>query len=229
LGQIALKGKMRRRACVAMSQIATFETSGGVEFSVAHAGSSGIPRIKGWKPSRPAGVLRDGNDILEGDTTMKITVLRTALAAMVVVGGVGSLHAESEMKNMRHGMGMQPSFEELDADADGKITPEEMAAQMQARFEGADGNGDGALSRDELIARMTERQAERIAAHADHMIERHDTDGDGMISPDEMKAGRDGRMFKRADTDGDGAISKAEFDAMREDMRARHQAKKAKQ
>jgi len=50
-----------------------------------------------------------------------------------------------------------------------------------------------------------------------------------MISPDEMKAGRDGRMFKRADTDGDGAISKAEFDAMREDMRARHQAKKAKQ
>lgn len=160
---------------------------------------------------------------------MKTSVLTPALAAAVLLGGIGLAHAQSDMGKMGHGMRMHLSFEELDADGDGRITPEEMAALMQARFEGADADGDGALSRDELIARMTERQAERIAAHADHMIERHDSDGDGMLNPDEMKSGGDGRMFKRADTDGDGAITKAEFDKMRDEMQSRHQGKKAKQ
>lgn len=160
---------------------------------------------------------------------MKTSVLTPALAVAVLLGGSVLAHAESGSDKMGHGMRMQHSFEDLDADSDGRITPEEMAAHMQARFEGADADGDGALSRDELIARMTERQAERIAAYADHMIERHDSDGDGMLKPDEMKAEGDGRMFKRVDADGDGAITKAEFDKMREEMQSRHQGKKAKQ
>jgi Ca2+-binding EF-hand superfamily protein len=160
---------------------------------------------------------------------MKTSVLTPALAVAVLLGGTVLALAESGPGKMGHGMRMQHSFEELDADADGRITQEEMTAHMQAQFEGADADGDGALSRDELVTRMTERQAERIAAYANHMIERHDSDGDGKLSPDEMKADRGGRMFKRADADGDGAITKAEFDEMREEMQNRHQGKKAKQ
>lgn len=168
---------------------------------------------------------------------MKTSFLTPALAAALLIGGGGLALAEAQMgqmghmgkmEQMGHGMGMQPGFEELDADGDGRITPEEMAAHRQARFEGADSDGDGALSRDELISRMIARQAERMAAYADHMIERHDADGNGLLSPDEMKAGGGGKMFRRADADGDGAISRAEFDEMRAQMQSRHEARKAK-
>ncbi len=146
---------------------------------------------------------------------MHKTVLMVGLTTAILTGGLSVAQADSHMGKMGKGMGMQHSFQELDADADGKITPEEMANHMQARFEGADSDGDGALSKDELVARMTERQAERMAAYADHMIERHDANKDGKLSPDEMQARNNGKMFKKMDTDGDGAISEEEFTEMR--------------
>ncbi|MBD12913.1 EF-hand domain-containing protein [uncultured Roseovarius sp.] len=146
---------------------------------------------------------------------MNKTVLMLGLTTAILAGGLSVAQADSHMGKMGKGMGMHHSFEELDADADGKITPEEMSAHMQARFEGADTDGDGALSKDELIARMTERQAERMAAYADHMIERHDANKDGKLSPDEMKARNKGKMFEMMDADADGAISKEEFTEMR--------------
>lgn len=145
---------------------------------------------------------------------MKNMVLIAGLASTMALGGLSAVEAGNHKGGMKHGgMQMQHSFEELDADGDGKITPEEMAGHMQARFDGADSDGDGALSRDELIARM--------ANYADHMIERHDANADGKLSIDEMRADRQGKMFKRLDTDGDGAISAEEFAKMRE-MRGRH-------
>jgi Ca2+-binding EF-hand superfamily protein len=146
---------------------------------------------------------------------MKNTVLMVGLATTILVGGLSMAQAETHMGKMGKGMGMQHSFEDLDADSDGKITQEEMTAHMQARFDGADTDGDGALSKDELITRMTEHQAERMAAYADHMIERHDANSDGKLSPDEMQARHKGNMFEKIDADGDGAISKEEFSEMR--------------
>lgn len=139
------------------------------------------------------------------------------LATAISLGAVTEAQAESHTRGGHQGgMGVQHSFEDLDTDGDGSITPAEMAGHMQARFKGADSDGDGLLSREELVARMMERQAERMGRRADHMIERHDANGDGMLSMDEMRADRQGRMFERLDTDGDGVISKTEFDAMQE-------------
>lgn len=157
---------------------------------------------------------------------MNNMVLIAGLATAISLGGLSAVEAANHKGGEHHGgMRMQHSFEDLDADGDGKITPEEMAGHMQARFDGADSDGDGALSRDELIARMTERQAERMAKYADHMIERHDANADGKLSIDEMRADRQGKMFKRADTDGDGAISAEEFAKMSE-MRGKHHGMK---
>lgn len=157
---------------------------------------------------------------------MKNMVLIAGLATTMALGGLSAVEAGNHKSGMKHGgMQMQHSFEDLDADGDGKITPEEMAGHMQARFDGADSDGDGVLSRDELIARMMERRAERMAKYADHMIERHDENGDGKLSMDEMRADRQGKMFKRVDTDGDGAISAEEFAKMRE-MRGKHHGMK---
>ncbi len=107
------------------------------------------------------------------------------------------------------------SFEELDANGDGKVTREEMETHMQARFEGADTNGDGSLSRDELLARVKEDQAKRADKYVSHMIERHDANGDGALTMEEMRSRKHGKRFDKMDADGDGAISKAEFEAMR--------------
>jgi len=155
---------------------------------------------------------------------MKKTLLIAGLAGAIIAGGIGQGIAKEHKGKM--GQGQRPSFEELDANSDGKITAEEMTAHMQARFDGADTDGDGAVSRDELIARMTAKHAERIARRADHMIERHDANDDGKLDVTEMQHRKKGGMIKRMDTDGDGAISKEEFDAMHAKHGKHHDKKK---
>lgn len=117
----------------------------------------------------------------------------------------------------RHGN--QMTFEALDADGDGEITPAEMDQFRQSRFSAVDTNGDGKLTADEIQAEAVARAAERAKA----MIERYDTDKDGALSPAEMPGPRDGgeRMFKRMDLDGNGTVSKAEFDQARDKMKNR--------
>ena len=144
---------------------------------------------------------------------MKNALMMTGLTVAILAGGLTQAFAGSG-----HGkMGHQPrhSFEELDANSDGQITPEEMSTHMQTRFEGADTNGNGTLSKDELIARMTERQAERMAKYAEHMIKRHDANDDGELTMDEMQARHKGGMFERMDANEDGAVTAEEFKAMR--------------
>lgn len=146
---------------------------------------------------------------------MKNMVLITGLATAITLGGLSAVDAGNHMGGMKHGgMQMQHSFEDLDADGDGMITPEEMTGHMQSRFEGADSDGDGALSRDELVARMMERRAERMSRYADHMIEQHDANSDGKLGMEEMRANRQGRMLERLDTDANGSVSRDEFAAM---------------
>lgn len=141
---------------------------------------------------------------------MKHTLLILSLGAAIATGATVSAGERTG-----HRMGAHHGFEELDANGDGKLVPEEMQGHMQARFEGADADGDGMLSSAELEAHIRAGMEERVAAYAAHMLERHDADEDGALSPDEMKP-RDGdRMFSRMDADGDGAVSRAEFDEMR--------------
>ncbi len=111
-----------------------------------------------------------------------------------------------------------PLFDEIDADGDGEITPEEMAAYGQARFAAADTDGDGLLSHEEAVAFITARMQVRIGRVADRLIARRDSNGDGRLSPDELAppAERRKALFARLDTDGNGAISVEEAKAARE-------------
>lgn len=112
------------------------------------------------------------------------------------------------------------SFETLDADSDGKVTPAEIEAQKIARFKASDTDGDGMLSAEEMLAQGERAENERRVQRVKKMIERLDTDGDGKLSAAEVQAmGKGDRgskgegMFKRLDTDGDGAISAEEYKA----------------
>ncbi|WP_050522863.1 EF-hand domain-containing protein [Pseudorhodobacter wandonensis] len=118
-------------------------------------------------------------------------------------------------------------FEEMDANGDGKVTKDEVAAFHAAQLAAMDTDKDGNLSAAELIAAQQKRQAEREADRetrmAERMIEQRDANKDGVLSLEEMapKGDRGDKMFDRADTDGDGAISKAEADAMKAKMEKR--------
>lgn len=159
------------------------------------------------------------------------------LSGLIVVAlGLGAVGASASPYGGKGGhrmhMGpMQMSFEELDADKDGKLTPEEMAAHHAARFAEADTDGDGKLSADEMQAAIVKRMTERAAAGAKRMIERRDVDGDGMLSAEEMapKGKRAARMFDRMDDNEDGAISAEEFAEARKHMQKRMGHRRDKQ
>jgi hypothetical protein len=109
--------------------------------------------------------------------------------------------------------GMMFDFAAVDADGDGRITPEEMTAFRASKVEGLDANGDGKLSAEELSAQMMKGMQERADAMAAKRIEAQDLDGDGMLSVEELASRpmpqMGASMFERVDADGDGAMKAA--------------------
>ena len=139
-----------------------------------------------------------------------------AAASLIATAGVAMAFGNKGGERMG-GKGPLQHFEEIDTNADGKVTMEELQAHRKARFEAADTNGDGKLSAEEMTAAAQARKAERMAKRSARMIEKFDANDDGALSLDEMpgQGDRMGKMFERVDADGDGAITKEEMAKMR--------------
>ena len=132
------------------------------------------------------------------------TAIFAGILGVATLGAVGTAVIAKE-----GGHGPRPAFTELDSNADGKITPNEMAAHHSARMKEHDTDGDGFVSRSEIQAMMNGGMGKRIDRMMDHM----DTDEDGKLSVAEMSDGpRGAKRFERADRDGDGALSEDEFE-----------------
>lgn len=132
-----------------------------------------------------------------------------------------------------------PDFATFDADKDGKVTREEVAAARRAAIQGLDANGDGVLAADEIIAFRMAREQARVQEQVTRLMADRDLNGDGRLSADELISGPgfDGpglglggipprmieRMFVRIDADGDGAVTREELDAARERMDRAHE------
>ena len=148
---------------------------------------------------------------------MKRNFLIAGVAAASLIATAGMATAFGNKGDHRGGpRGMMQYFEEIDSNADGKVTRDEIQAHFKARFDQADSNGDGKLSPEEMQAAAEARRAERMAKRSARMLEKFDADKDGALSFEEMpgQANRADMMFDRADADGDGAISKDEMARM---------------
>ena len=133
---------------------------------------------------------------------------KSAIISALAVG-VASVAFAGEGKHGNHG-GFYKHFDQIDANADGFVTQDEMTAHHATKFTEKDTDNDGGLSKDEMRATMMERMEKRL----DRMFEKKDKDNDGKITQSEMSH-KGGRIFGKIDTDGDGKISKDEAKKMR--------------
>ena len=136
--------------------------------------------------------------------------MKTTLAISAVVAGfagIGLLAAGAASAKPWHGGGHH-MFDEADANEDGEITKEELAAHRAALFEEMDADGDGAVTPAEIEAHHEAKRAERRAKH----FERMDADGDGAISEAEFAA-IPTPMFDKLDANEDGVLTKDEAKA----------------
>lgn len=154
---------------------------------------------------------------------------KTTVAMLALMGAAfgSAAFAERGMGGMGspegRGVMLMEQFDAIDANKDGKVTQDELAAHRAAEFAAADTNGDGALSAEELQAKM---MAEIVARHSARMIENMDDDGNGSLSADEMGEGPMAGNFARIDTDNDGAISKDEAQAAAERVGKRREGRR---
>lgn len=146
---------------------------------------------------------------------------KLTIAALITLGLAGVTY--TAMADDHRG-GPGPMLEELDANLDGNITKDEIAAHRAERFFSADTNGDNLVSAEEFeafsIAERERKQQERRARH----FAKLDANGDGVVTAEEHEAAaskRADRRFDRIDTDGDGVITEAEREAAKAAMQER--------
>lgn len=147
----------------------------------------------------------------------KRTIGALALVGVVVAAlGTAALADRRDAEGMR-GDGPFPPFDfaAVDADKDGRVTEAELTAWRADRVKSMDANADGKLSADEIKAGQMARAEARASEMAARMVADHDADGDGLLTAAELGAPPlPARMFARVDANGDGAITPEEVEAL---------------
>ena len=100
----------------------------------------------------------------------------------------------------------EKAVQKLDANKDGRVTPDEIKPRMLKRFAGFDANGDKAVTAQEFEALLQKRIEQRRVRYFALM----DANKDGTITQAEFDRVADD-MFDKADTDHDGGVNLAEL------------------
>jgi len=102
--------------------------------------------------------------------------------------------------------GLEATFQRLDGDGDGKLSPDELSMIAHARFDELDRDDDGVLSFDEF------REMESLH-DPEATFRRLDTDDDGRIARDELPEWLRAR-FESVDINDDGFVDEDEMKLM---------------
>lgn len=154
---------------------------------------------------------------------MKKTVF-TALAAVMVASVAVPAIAAQDGKKRHGGPRIERMMERFDANKDGTVELEEIAARRAEMFESADADNSGTLNAEELSMmseiHKAERQKARAEKRADREKERKEMRAErkGKKGEDRRSDRRGGPGLERLDTDKNGEVSVEEFAAMEAKM-----------
>lgn len=131
-------------------------------------------------------------------TLKRLIIVSVALSALAA----GGAFAAGNLSN---------SLSRMDGNHDGKVSPEEFSADKPALFKKIDADRDGFVTHDEVAAYYLKksgaddgRMDKRIAS-----VMKADANADGKVSLDELLAATDAD-FRKRDKDGDGFITGAD-------------------
>lgn len=143
-------------------------------------------------------------------THKKYLLLLAGLAVgATALAGAGYAHSERGGFAAHHGGFHERGrrmFQELDQNADGKVTQAEVKARSENRLATFDADKDGRLSLDEFQAMWLEFVRPRMVDR----FQAFDEDGDAAITQAEL-TGRLSGMIERLDRNDDGAVTKQEL------------------
>jgi Ca2+-binding EF-hand superfamily protein len=138
------------------------------------------------------------------------------LAAMKKRGGKGKWKHRDKDPQAR----AERIMAKLDADSSGSISRDEAEGHFLAKkFDALDADGDGLLTLDELAAMKGHhkkrgkhgKRHKDPSVHAERKMSKLDADGDGVLSRAEVEGTRLEEKFTAIDADGDGKITKEEL------------------
>ena len=117
-----------------------------------------------------------------------------------------TLAQEQKRLESERDRGPEATFQRLDDDGDGKLSPDELNMLARARFDQLDRDDDGVLSFDEFREMESQRDPEAT-------FRRLDADDDGRIARDELPEWLRAR-FESVDTNDDGFVDEGEMKMM---------------
>lgn len=130
----------------------------------------------------------------------------SALAAAAATGGGFAAGFRPSAGQVSHQAASILRLKRLDMDRDGAVTRAEFLHARTLTFAALDANKDGSVDGEEMAAPWRDR----AAVSDKRFLKRLDTDGDGRISASEYEAGPRAR-FQARDLDGDGKITAADL------------------
>jgi Ca2+-binding EF-hand superfamily protein len=148
-----------------------------------------------------------------------------ALPAMAVAQDKPAAEEEKPVTKSELESRLEADYADLDADKDGKVTPDEVKARLvkgaqaeidrltkerDASFARFDANGDGSISKEEFDARA--KLPAMKEADAKPFLDRFDGNKDGAISKEEFRTPTL-TNFNRLDKNKDGTVTEAEIKA----------------
>ena len=149
-------------------------------------------------------------------STLTTLTLAAALAASIATMVPAQDRPQPPMGPMGGPMMGLPAFSAIDTNNDGIASPAEVKAYEAAQIKGLDANGDGFLTADEIAAQMTRVMTEHMTARVTAKFAQIDPKGDGKITIAEAEAQRTpvSMMLNRMVKMGGGKITKEAFDAL---------------
>jgi Ca2+-binding EF-hand superfamily protein len=136
-------------------------------------------------------------------TTMKLAF---AIATFAVLNGQALAQSKFAGPNDAAGFRLPP-LELADIDKSGDVTFDEFKKAAGDRFANSDANKDGKVTFEEMAAVIEKIRTEQIAKR---MINRFDVDGDGAVTLAEMETNQQ-EIYARLDRNNDGKLVKEEM------------------